>query len=122
MGGSVFFFSGYLIFTICYSALHWQWWQAKLLGDAVGWSLNYLVQRYWAFTNSRLQKHEAATRWRYVGLSVMDTIIDYAIVGGLAAVGITPYIGMFAAAGFFTVWNYLWYRFWVFVPRTKRVQ
>jgi hypothetical protein len=43
-------------------------------------------------------------------------LIDYGIVGGLERIGITPYIGLFVAAGFFTAWNYLWYRFWVFAP------
>jgi putative flippase GtrA len=40
--------------------------------------------------------------------------MDYGIVAGLKAAGITPYIGQFISSGFFTVWNYFWYRFWVF--------
>ncbi len=36
------------------------------------------------------------------------------IVGGLRAIGITPYIGQFISSGFFTVWNWLWYSMWVF--------
>lgn len=114
IGGSVFFWSGYLTFGICYSVFHWQWWQAKLLADTVGWTLNYLVQRYWAFDNKGLKAHEGQNRVRYIILSVVDTVLDYAIVGGLVYLGVTPYIGMFVAAGFFTVWNYAWYRWWVF--------
>jgi putative flippase GtrA len=114
LGGNVFFWSGYLSFSLLYSGLHWKWWQAKLLADAIGWTLNYLVQRYWAFASSELQKHEGRNRWRYVALSLIDTVLDYGIVGGLVALGVSPYIGMFVAAGFFTVWNYVWYRFWVF--------
>lgn len=114
IGGNVFFFSGYASFALLYSVFHWRWWQAKLVADAIGWTLNYLVQRYWAFDKNDLKKNESRNRTRYIILSVVDTILDYAIVGGLVALGITPYIGMFVAAGFFTVWNYLWYRFWVF--------
>jgi putative flippase GtrA len=114
IGGNVFFFSGYASFALFYSVLHWQWWQAKLLADTIGWTLNYLVQRYWAFTKSELTKHEGRNKLRYVTLSLVDTVLDYAIVGGLVSLGVTPYIGMFVAAGFFTFWNYLWYRFWVF--------
>ncbi len=116
IGGNVFFYSGYLTFGLCYSVFHWQWWQAKLLGDAIGWTLNYLVQRYWAFNGKDLQKQETANRLRYIVISVVDTVLDYLIVGGLVHLGVTPYIGMFVAAGFFTVWNYVWYRFWVFKP------
>jgi putative flippase GtrA len=114
IGGNVFFFSGYITFTICYGVFHWRWWQAKLLADTIGWTLNYLVQRYWAFTNTSLKTHEAKNRWRYVTLSIIDTVLDYAIVGGLVWLGLTPYLGLFVAAGFFTFWNYFWYRYWVF--------
>jgi putative flippase GtrA len=114
IGGNVFFFSGYITFTICYGVFHWRWWQAKLLADTIGWTLNYLVQRYWAFTNTSLKTHEAKNRWRYVALSIIDTVLDYAIVGGLVWLGLTPYLGLFVAAGFFTFWNYFWYRYWVF--------
>jgi hypothetical protein len=47
-------------------------------------------------------------------LSIIDTVLDYAIVGGLVWLGLTPYLGLFVAAGFFTFWNYFWYRYWVF--------
>jgi putative flippase GtrA len=114
IGGGVFFWSGYLTFSLCYGIFHWHWWQAKLLADAVGWTLNYLVQRYWAFSSNDLRRHEGQNRLRYIVVSVVDTILDYAIVGGLVAIGVTPYIGMFVAAGFFTVWNYILYRWWVF--------
>jgi putative flippase GtrA len=114
IGGNVFFFSGYITFTICYGVFHWRWWQAKLLADTIGWTLNYLVQRYWAFTNTSLKTHEAKNRWRYAALSIIDTVLDYAIVGGLVWLGLTPYLGLFVAAGFFTFWNYFWYRYWVF--------
>jgi putative flippase GtrA len=114
IGGNVFFFSGYITFTICYGVFHWRWWQAKLLADTIGWTLNYLVQRYWAFTNTSLKTHEAKNRWRYAALSIIDTVLDYAIVGSLVWLGLTPYLGLFVAAGFFTFWNYFWYRYWVF--------
>lgn len=114
VGGNVFFISGYAVFSVCYSGFHWRWWQAKLLADAIGWTLNYLVQRYWAFKKRSLYGHEGSNRLRYVSISLVDTLLDYVIVGGLVVVGVSPYGGMFVAAGFFTIWNYLWYRFWVF--------
>jgi putative flippase GtrA len=114
IGGNVFFVSGYATFSLLYGVFEWRWWQAKVVADIVGWTLNYLVQRYWAFTSNNLSLHEGRNRMRYIIISVVDTILDYAIVGGLVALGISPYLGMFVAAGFFTVWNYAWYRWWVF--------
>jgi putative flippase GtrA len=116
VGGGVWFWSGYAVFAICYSGLHWQWWPAKILADAIGWTLNFVLQRYWVFADPRLVGQDKQVRIRYFALTAVNFLIDYAIVGGLKHVGITPYIGLFVAAGFFTGWNYLWYRFWVFKP------
>ena len=114
VGGGVWFWSGYITFAICYSLLHWNWFPAKMLADAVGWGLNFVLQRYWAFADPRLQNVEGAVRLRYVLISAVNFVIDYLIVGLLKAAGVTPYVGLFVAATFFTPWNYLWYRFWVF--------
>ena len=117
-GGSLYFWSGYLVFAICYSAFHWNWLRAKVLADIIGWSLNYLVQRFWAFSG---QHHlsELQHAGRYVFIESIGFVIDYAIIGVLNAIGITPYIGFFISAGFFSVWSWLWYKYWVFPNRTK---
>lgn len=118
-GGNVYFWSGYAIFAICYSGLKWGWFPAKITADAVGWSFNYLVQRYWAFAG---QHHlsEMQHVGRYLFIETIGFILDYLIIGGLNAIGITPYIGFFISAGFFTIWSYLWYKYWVFPERKNR--
>lgn len=114
LGGSVWFWSGYIVFAVCYSGLGLEWWVSKIIADIVGFTLNYLVQRYWAFNNPELARHEGRNRLRYILVSMLNIGLDYLIVGGLKYVGISPYIGMFIAAGFFTVWNYVCYRWWIF--------
>lgn len=119
-GGMLYFWSGYAIFAIGYSVLHWWWLWAKIAADAVGWSLNYVVQRYWAFAeHHRLSEMEHVAR--YLIIESIGFVLDYGIIGGLNAVGITPYIGFFISAGFFTVWSYLWYKYWVFPEQRKKV-
>lgn len=113
-GGSIYFWSGYAIFALCYSIFGWWWLWAKVAADAVGWTLNYLVQRYWAFNSEHLKLSEMQHVGRYIFIETIGFILDYAIIAGLNAVGITPYIGFFISAGFFTVWSYLWYKYWVF--------
>lgn len=114
IGGGVWFWSGYLVFIITYTGLGWNWFWAKMAADVVGWSLNFMLQRYWAFADPRLASAEGRVRTRYLLLTAVNFVIDYAIVGSLNSVGVTPYIGLFVAAAFFTGWNYLWYRLWVF--------
>lgn len=119
-GGSIYFWTGYAVFAVAYSGLKWGWFWAKVAADVVGWTLNYLVQRYWAFNSGQLKLSEMQHVGRYIFIEAIGFGLDYAIIGGLNAIGITPYIGFFLSAAFFTVWSYLWYKHWVF-PEQKKV-
>jgi putative flippase GtrA len=120
VGGSLYFWVGYAVFAICYSGLHIYWLWSKIAADIVGWSLNYFVQRYWAFNSDHLKLNEMQHVGRYISIESIGFVLDYAIIAGLRAIGITPYIGFFISAGFFTVWSFLWYKYWVF-PEQKKV-
>jgi putative flippase GtrA len=119
-GGSLYFWVGYAVFAICYSGLHIYWLWSKMAADAIGWSLNYFVQRYWAFNSDHLKLSEMQHVGRYVSIESIGFVLDYAIIAGLRAIGITPYIGFFISAGFFTIWSFFWYKYWVF-PEQKKV-
>ena len=115
VGSGIAFWGGYYgTFAICYSVLNWNWLPAKFLSDVVSFGVNFLLQRYWAFGDPRLKNTEGQVRIRYITLAALNFLIDYAIVGGLKAAGVSPYIGQLVAATFFLPWNYLWFRFWVF--------
>jgi putative flippase GtrA len=116
LGGGLYFWSGYAVFAICYSVFHWWWLWAKVAADAIGWTLNYLAQRYWAFAGQH-HLREIEHVGRYLFIESIGFILDYLIIAGLNAVGITPYIGFFVSAGFFTVWSWFWYKYWVFPER-----
>lgn len=120
IGGNVYFWSGYAVFALCYSAFRWDWLPAKLASDLIGWTLNYLAQRYWAFSDGQLKLSEVQHIGRYLAIEAVGFVIDYLIIGGLKAIGITPYIGFFISAGFFTIWSFLWYKYWVF-PEKKKI-
>jgi putative flippase GtrA len=119
-GGSVYFWSGYAIFAICYSIFHWWWLWAKVAADSFGWTLNYIVQRYWAFASSHPRLREMQHVTRYVAIESIGFVLDYLIIAGLKSIGITPYIGFFISAAFFTVWSYLWYKYWVFPQKAGK--
>lgn len=114
VSGGAYFWSGYASFFVIDKIIGASFFWAKSVSTLVGWVVNYLLQRYWAFNNPKLKAHQTEVTTRYVIITLVDFVLDYLIVFGLKEVGITPYIGQFIAAGFFTVWNYLWYRFWVF--------
>lgn len=113
IGGSIYFWAGLGIFALCYSVFGWPWFPSKVVADAIGWTLNYFMQRFWAFGDQHhLSEMEHAGR--YVFIESVGFVLDYAIVGGFNAIGITPYIGFLVSGMFFTVWSWLWYKYWVF--------
>lgn len=114
VGGTVYFWSGYAVFALCYSGFGWDWLWAKVLADIIGWTANYIIQRYWAFANKSFKKHEGRIIGKYGLITAANLVLDYLIIWGLKEQGVSPYTGFFISAGFFTIWNYLWYRFWVF--------
>jgi len=120
ISGGAYFWSGYLMFFVMDKGFHLSLWWAKLASNLTGWIVNYLLQRYWVFRNPKLAKHQQEVTERYMILTGVNFVVDYLIVAGLKSIGITPYIGQFVSSAFFTVWNYFWYRFWVFPDKYPR--
>ncbi len=117
VGGGIYFWLGYAVFALSYSGFHWYWLPAKIAADVIGWTANYLVQRFLAFKDrARLSEMEHASR--FIIIEMIGFVLDYLMIWGLRAIGITPYIGFFISAAFFTVWSYFWYKHWVF-PETN---
>lgn len=114
-GGTLYFWVGYGLFALAFSVFGWSWFWAKVLGDIVGRSVNYIVQRYVAFDDT--DNHESTHVSRYTIISVMSIVIDYSIVAALNEIGLSPYVGQIISAAFFTAWNYLWFKYWVFVHK-----
>ena len=119
VSGGAYFWSGYGVFFVIDKLVGASFFWAKSISTLVGWTVNFILQRYWAFNNPRLKKHQTEVTGRYMVITLVDFVLDYLIVYGLTKISIfgfhvNPYVGQFVSAGFFTVWNYLWYRFWVF--------
>ena len=114
ISGGAFFWSGYAAFFVFDKGLHWSLWWATTVSYLIGWSINFLLQRYWVFNNPKLAKHEAEVTGRYLFVSLINLLINYVILKSLKMAGVTPYIGQFVSAGFFTVWNYVLYKYYVF--------
>lgn len=116
--GGAWFWSGYAMFALCYSVFGLDIIPAKIISYLFGLTVNFILERFWVFTGPGAHKDTDQVTVRYVILSGVNLGIDTAIVWGLAQVGVTPYLGQFVSAGFFTVWNYIWYRLWVFAKKT----
>ncbi len=121
VGGNAQFWSGYAAFALFDAVFHIDFWPAKIASYFVGVSVNFFIERFWAFDSKKISRNQLqSSAQRYYFLSFVNFVLDLAIVGGLRAIGITPYIGQFISAGFFTVWNYLIFKLWVFNKKTKK--
>lgn len=121
VSGGAYFWSGYFLIVFLTPVIG-LWW-ANLIGNGVGVTVNFFLERYWVF-NTKKKRNLTVVSWRYVVFTGANFIINYFILKALQGVGIPVAVGQFIASGFFTVWNYLWYRAWVFAgtDNAKRIR
>lgn len=121
VAGGAFFWSGYVAFAIFDSIFHLPLFIAKQLANVIGLSVNYVLEDQWVFKKGKAKRQYDKRRGgRYIIITLLNFGIDYLIVLGLKEIGITPYLGQFASAGFFTIWNFLWYKYWVFAHHPSK--
>lgn len=122
VSGGAQFWSGYGAFAVFDLIFKIPFWPNRVLSYGVGVVVNYYLQRYWVFKKKSISKQETkASAHKYYGLMFSNFLIDLAIVGGLYELAnVSPYIGQFISAGFFTVYNYLLFKFWVFDKKKKK--
>jgi putative flippase GtrA len=118
VSGGAWFWSGYILIILLDN--HIGLFLANLVGNGVGITLNFLLERYWVFKTSRPAKLAIATR-RYIIYTALNAfLLNYLILKTLEDNGINVAIGQFIAAGFFTFWNYFWYKAYVFKSMTPK--
>ncbi len=121
VAGGAFFWSGYLAFALFDAVFGWPLFVAKQLANIIGLTINYILEDRWVFKHKKARiSYDKRRTHRYIIITIVNFGIDYVIVSQLKQHGITPYLGQFASAGFFTVWNFMWYKYWVFAHHPSR--
>ncbi|MCK9641489.1 MAG: GtrA family protein [Prolixibacteraceae bacterium] len=121
VAGGAYFWTAYVLILVL-TPLIGLWW-SNIIGNGIGVTINFILERYWVFKGSK-KRHLTEVSFKYIIFTACNFLISYLILSGLRSVGIQLAIGQFISAGFFTVWNYFWYRFWVFKgkPQAKRIR
>ncbi len=117
IAGGVWFWSGYVLIVVLEPAIGLFW--ANFIGNAVGITLNFLLEKYWVFRAKPGQKRPTklgVMAGRYIIYTALNAfLLNYFILWGLENyLGLKPAIGQFISSAFFTIWNYFWYKYWVF--------
>src|SRR5437868_564504 len=93
IGGGVWFWSGYVIIVYFADKIPLFW--ANFIGNAVGITLNFIIERYWAFKTNRPTTLFVAT-WRYIIYTAINAfLLNYLILRSLRSAGIEPKFGQF---------------------------
>ena len=112
-GGLLYFWSAWIIIT--FGTDYFGSVRAYILGNLVGLTLNYLVQRFWTFDKSG--KTILSSGWKFILLTVVNLGLGYLLLQFLVKIGIPLWLAQFGNAGFFTIWNWFFYKYWVFKIR-----
>lgn len=123
IAGNAMFVTTYITYFICNELLgigvELALLYAMIVGNTFGNLLNFMIQKMWVFKPSGKKSATTIQAGRYTLFVIMNAAINYGLIIGLDKFfGISPYIGQFVAGLFFFVWNYLWYKLWIFKKAT----
>lgn len=121
VAGGAWFWSAYFITLVLDPIIGLGW--ANIIGNLVGVTINYFLSAFWVF-KTKNNKHAMSASWKYILYTGLNFILSAFMLKALRAVGIEPYLSQFISAGFFTVWNFVWYKLWVFkgTPHSRRIR
>ena len=121
VAGGAWFWSAYFITLLLDPIIGLGW--ANVVGNFVGVTINYFLSVLWVF-KTKNNKHAMAASWKYIIYTGINFALSAFMLKGLRAVGVEPVIGQFITAAFFTGWNYIWYKLWVFkgTPHARRIR
>ena len=118
--GIIVFYADYLTFFVFYNHFQWSVAVAQAPAYVSGIVVNFLLERLWVFKNQTKKDPVQKETLRYVVILVVNYVITVVILRALKTQGISPLWGKYIAAFFFTFWNYIVFRFWVFKGEDKK--
>lgn len=81
----------------------------------------FLVDRHWIYNAHNGKRKSSREIVRFILFMTFNFFLNIFIIFTLESwLGLSPYIGQFIAAAFFTVWTFLGLHFWVFQPDHTR--
>lgn len=88
-----------------------------IMATVTGNIIFFLLDRNWIYNSKSGKCKTSKEILRFVLFMTLNFFINIFIIQILHdTLNISPYIGQFVAAGFFTVWTFLGLHFWVFHP------
>jgi putative flippase GtrA len=114
LAGNILFWGTYIGFFVLHELLDMPEISALALASIVAHVLFFIADSEWVFAKSGERKSRGEIT-RFIIFMGINYFINLGIITGLSHYfDITPYIGQFIAALFFTFWTFIGLKYWVF--------
>jgi len=115
LAGNVLFWGTYGGYFVLHGLLGWSELSALATASVVAHGLFFVVNSEWVFDEKGERRKTPGELTRFIVFMGANYFINLGIIYGLLYFfGVTPYIGQFVAALFFTVWSFIGLKYWVF--------
>lgn len=115
LAGNILFWGTYLGFFLLYEFGNWTEVLALAVASVIAHILFFIANSEWVFDEKGERRKTPGELTRFVVFMGLNFFINLGIIYGLSHFfGITPYIGQFIAALFFTIWTFIGLKYWVF--------
>lgn len=115
LAGNILFWGTYLGFFLLYEIAGWAELLALSVASIIAHALFFVANSEWVFDEHGERKKTSGELTRFVLFMGLNYFINLGIIYALSHyLGITPYIGQFISAMFFTLWNFVGLKYWVF--------
>lgn len=125
LAGNILFWGTYIGFFLLHELANWPEVYALASASIVAHIAFFVVDKKWVFHEHEGRRKTRVELTRFILFMGLNYFINLGIITGLSYyLDITPYIGQFIAALFFTLWTYIGLKYWVFKKpsrvKTKR--
>ena len=119
LAGNVLFWGTYLGYFAFDKVFHWPEFIALATASIIAHVLFFIVDKEWVFVDKTGRRKATNEIIRFIAFMGFNYVLNLTIIELLSVyAGLSPYVGQFVAAIFFTLWNYAGLKFWVFqVPQ-----
>ena len=115
LAGNILFWGTYLGFFLLYEVANWSEVAALAVASVIAHGFFFIANKEWVFDESSSRRKTSREITRFIIFMGINYFINLGIIAGLSHYfGITPYIGQFISAMFFTVWTFVGLKYWVF--------
>ena len=115
LAGNILFWGTYLGFFLLYEVANWTEVLSLAVASIIAHILFFIANSEWVFDEKGERRKTSGELTRFVAFMGLNYFINLGIIYGLRHFfDISPYIGQFIAAAFFTLWTFIGLKYWVF--------